>query len=149
MRAKIGKGLLTFMALFTAIAPFLADWNATHIYNPDWPPHAKFHNGQTMAMGLLLGLATLYFLWRRRGAPSTNLLSAGILLAIYWVSQMAAFLFPDTSYIDPQFVGPEGLAAVPPQFILECIALAVIAVGLFLFRPSGTPRTRRSAGAPK
>lgn len=138
MQAKLGRGLLTFVALFTAIAPFIADWNATHIYNPNWPPHAKFHNGQTMAMGVLLGLAALYFLWRRRGAQSTNLLAAVILLVVYWASQMAAFLFPGVSYIDPEFVGPAGMAAVAPQFILECVALAIIAIGSLLLRPSNT-----------
>ncbi len=44
----------------------LADWNATHIYNPLWPPHAKFHNAQTMTIAVLLGVSGLVFLWRRR-----------------------------------------------------------------------------------
>ena len=60
MRAKIGKGLLTIVALITGIVPYVADWNETHIYNPKWPPHAKFHNGQTMVMGSLLGLGTQF-----------------------------------------------------------------------------------------
>jgi hypothetical protein len=143
MRAKIGKGLLTTVGLLTAIAPYLADWNETHIYNPNWPPHAKFHNGQTLAMGSLLGLGTLFFLWRPRGEPSTNLLAAGTLAALYWVSQMAAFLLPDVSYTDPEFVGPEGPAAVPPQVYMECVVLAVVAAGLYLVRPTARRTVRR------
>lgn len=140
MRAKIGKGLLTTVGLFTAIAPYLADWNETHIYNPNWPPHAKFHNGQTLAMGSLLGLGTLFFVWRRSGAPSTNLLSAGIFAALYWVSQMAAFLYPDVSYTDPELVGSDGPATVPPQLYMECVVLTVIALGVYLVRPSTIQR---------
>jgi hypothetical protein len=57
------KLIITFIALFTAISPFLADWNHTHIFNDAWPPHAKFHNAQTMMFGLLLGLSSVITLW--------------------------------------------------------------------------------------
>ncbi|KAF7859745.1 hypothetical protein EAF04_008824 [Stromatinia cepivora] len=60
----LGRILLTLSALSQGISPFIADWNETHIYNPRWPPHAKFHNGQTMSMGILLCLVTLYYTWR-------------------------------------------------------------------------------------
>ncbi|MGV9367501.1 DUF6640 family protein [Amycolatopsis sp. NPDC003731] len=35
------------------------------MFNPAWPPHAKFHNGQTMSLGLTLGATSLWQLWRR------------------------------------------------------------------------------------
>ncbi|KAL1638638.1 hypothetical protein SLS58_008756 [Diplodia intermedia] len=59
-----GQALLTLVGLTTSFGCYLADWNDTHIYHPRWLPHAKFHNGQTMSMGLLLGLATLWYTWR-------------------------------------------------------------------------------------
>jgi hypothetical protein len=62
---KTGKFLISFIAAFTAVAPYLADWNETHIYNPNWLPHAKFHNAQTMVFGTLLGLLSLLALWVR------------------------------------------------------------------------------------
>lgn len=60
--------ILTVIAVLTIVSPFLADWNVTHIHNPLWPPHAKFHNAQTMAMAVLLGLAALFFIWHRSAA---------------------------------------------------------------------------------
>jgi len=60
----LGRVLLTIIAAGNAIGPYIADFNHTHIFNPNWPPHAKFHNGQTMSMGVALGLATFYFTWR-------------------------------------------------------------------------------------
>ncbi|GME37805.1 hypothetical protein B0H19DRAFT_1163957 [Neofusicoccum parvum] len=55
-----GQTLLTLVALITSTGCFLADWNETHIHNPTWPAHAKFHNGQTMSFGALLGACTLW-----------------------------------------------------------------------------------------
>ncbi|ESZ90384.1 hypothetical protein SBOR_9220 [Sclerotinia borealis F-4128] len=60
----LGRILLTLSALAQGITPFIADFNHTHIYNPRWPPHAKFHNGQTLSMGAGLCLITLYYTWR-------------------------------------------------------------------------------------
>lgn len=38
--------LLTVTGIYAAAGPYAFDWNKTHIYNPDWPPHAKFHNAR-------------------------------------------------------------------------------------------------------
>ena len=40
-----GRTILTLVAIVTAVGGYIADWNHTHVYNPRWPPHAKFHNG--------------------------------------------------------------------------------------------------------
>jgi hypothetical protein len=44
----LGKVLITVVALWSTGGSYIFDWNATHIYNPRWPPHAKCHNAQTM-----------------------------------------------------------------------------------------------------
>lgn len=58
----IGKVLISLVAVFTSVFPYLANWNVTHIYNPVSPPHAKLHNAQTMVLGTLLGFITIYCL---------------------------------------------------------------------------------------
>ena len=78
----VGLLLLTAANLFQVIGTYAADWNETHIYNRNWPPHAKFHNAQTMAMAVVLAVASLYFVWRKRGDASTNVLAAAILGAV-------------------------------------------------------------------
>jgi hypothetical protein len=69
-RFGAGKILISLVAAETAAGPYLADWNETHIYNPNWPPHAKFHNGQTMSMGAGLAAMTLWQLWRAHDSPA-------------------------------------------------------------------------------
>jgi hypothetical protein len=47
---SIGQILVALVGVATSTGGYIADWNETHIYNPRWPPHAKFHNGQTLSM---------------------------------------------------------------------------------------------------
>lgn len=42
-RRVIGKSLLTLVLVGGAVTAFLFDWNATHVFNPLWQPHARYH----------------------------------------------------------------------------------------------------------
>lgn len=101
-RWSTGKLLISLVAIFTAVSPYLADWNKTHIYNPLWPPHAKFHNAQTMVLGAFLGLLAIYCLWLRRDlSDKQKLIEATVLASLYWLAQLPAALFPGTALTDP------------------------------------------------
>ena len=100
----VGLLLLTAANLFQVIGTYAADWNETHIYNSNWPPHAKFHNAQTMAMAGVLAVASLYFVWCKRGDASTNVLAAAILGVVYWVTQGLANFYPGVAWTDPEFL---------------------------------------------
>ena len=128
-----GRILLTFLALFTGVSPYLADWNASHIYNPNWPPHAKFHNAQTMAMAALLGSTSLFFIWRRRRGPLANLVPAVVLVSLYWVSQAIAFTFPGVAWTDPDLLRPgQSLTQFPEQLLLDIVVYVLIAAATLL-----------------
>jgi hypothetical protein len=107
----------TLIGLFTCIGPYLADYNETHVFNPNWTPHAKFHNGQTMSMGACLGLATLWYTWLRTPRPKgvggvrewveAERIRRGVVAVLanmYWVTQLSGFLYPGTLGTDPEFV---------------------------------------------
>ncbi len=102
-----GRILLTIVAVVTSVGGYIADWNHTHVYNPRWPPHAKFHNGQTMTSGLLLGGSALYLLYRR--GPSSpagsrdSLHFTTWLLSMNWIAQLSAALYPGSLPVDPEF----------------------------------------------
>lgn len=135
----VGLLLLTAVNLFQVIGTYSADWNETHIYNKNWPPHAKFHNAQTMAMAAVLAVASLYFVWRKRGDASTNVLAAAILGAMYWVTQGLANFYPGVAWTDPEFLKPgQTLNDVGPQMILDPILLGIVFLGWYLARkPAG------------
>jgi hypothetical protein len=101
-RQTIGRLLITLVAVFTAVSPYLADWNVTHIYNPAWTPHAKFHNAQTMVLGAMLGFLSVYCLWFRKGITEKQKLNeATVLASLYWLAQLPATFFPGVALTDP------------------------------------------------
>src|ERR1700753_435751 len=96
----IGKVLITLVALFSAFGSYIFDWNKTHLLNPNWPPHAKFHNAQDMLMGTTTGLLALWLLWLQK-ADYRNKLGLSIILAsLYWITQFGAIFFPGTALTD-------------------------------------------------
>ena len=138
-RWSVGKLLISLVAIFTAVSPYLADWNETHIYNPQWLPHAKFHNAQTMVLGALLGLISLYCLWLRRERSDRQKLNDGAVLAsLYWLAQLPAAFFPGVALSDPGGVKmPVILGVELNQLILNItVIFPLLILGYFLERGS-------------
>ena len=136
MKFKIGKYIITLVALVTMFAAYGAEWNETHIYNPRWTPHAKFHNGQTMAFGTLLGALALYCLWVRRGDEHQNVKLAAVFAVLYWAAQSLAFLFPGVASFDAEFAAsaPPSLFGVPGQLTLDIVIFVLLGVAYLMER---------------
>lgn len=139
-----GRTLLSLVALTTMVGGYIADWNETHVYNPRWPPHAKFHNGQTMSMGAALGLTSFWFLYGPPSSPSApvatqrlSLYTASWIASLYWITQLSALFYPGSLAVDPEF--GEGA----PQVYICAVLLGCIAVGM------GLERKRIAAGEKK
>lgn len=98
-----GRVCLTVTAFVTSVGCYIADWSESHVLNPRWPPHAKFHNGQTMTFGLTLGILTAYYTWRATPQPKDSLRTAAILGSLYHVAAISAIFYPGTLAIDPEF----------------------------------------------
>ncbi|MCJ1310163.1 hypothetical protein MMC25_003824 [Agyrium rufum] len=101
-----GRALLSLSALAQIFGPFIADFSPSHVYNPRWPPHAKFHNGQTMSAGLILGSLSLYYTFRKvnpAAAMADSILTAALTGSVYWVSGLSAILYPGSKGLDPEF----------------------------------------------
>ena len=63
MKQKIAKYIISFCAVFTIVLPSIMDLNSTHMTNPLWAPHARFHwSIQWYSITILNGIA-LYLLW--------------------------------------------------------------------------------------
>lgn len=130
---RTGKGrlVLTTVAALTTVGGFLADWNRTHLFNPDWPPHAKFHDALSIALGSLLGSCGLYFLCRRGKDPQTDVALGALLPSLFWIAQGASFAFPGAEGFEVEF--PERVPRVKGVWVNErfssALMLALIAAG--------------------
>ncbi len=108
------KVVLSITSLYGSVGAFAADWNATHIYNPNWPPHAKFHNAQTMSLGVGLAGVTLAVLWGARSPWSAGRLQVATAVgSLYAATQLSALVYPGTALVGPPTVrkGPQGYIA--------------------------------------
>ncbi|KAK4120326.1 hypothetical protein N657DRAFT_683678 [Parathielavia appendiculata] len=130
----LGRLLLTLDAIALLLGAPIADYNHTHIFNPRWPPHAKFHCAQTITLSVALSLATLYHTWRPSFLPPStppalakqraqDSLGAAVFTGtIYWLAGLASILYPGTEGIDPEF-GPPGFPQAPLFIVFASLAV--------------------------
>jgi len=127
MHSTLAFSLVTVVAGLTSFLAYVFDWNETHVYNPKWPPHAKFHNAQTLLLGSLLGSVSLWLLWYRH-----DLHAAVLTASLYWVAQLGSLTFPGTALIDPEFRERKGSRA-PMQPLLASILIAFLVIAWLVF----------------
>ena len=120
---ETAKWLVVFVAAFNfggLVADALVPATAKqHLWNPNWPPHAKFHNVQTMLMGIIGGSLSLAILFGMRPLTLPLFMIAAALAASYFVAMAVAPTFPGTDWIDPEFAGQTGrpLGLAPQQLV--------------------------------
>lgn len=120
-----GKVILTVSAVCASAGSFAFDWNTTHIYNDQWPPHAKYHNAQTMSVGVALVVLTLRGLWGGGPWSRSRLDAAAGAASIYWATQLSALAFPGVALMDP----PKRVARTGPQAVIASLGLLANLVG--------------------
>ena len=123
----ISRLLYSLVAVLMPVGAHLADYNVTHIFNPRWPPHAKFHTGQTLMMSVLLGVMTLFFAWRRSSDRITSIWAASGFASIYWITQALAIIYPGTAAVDPEYKTPGSYPlGIASQYYIDAVFLVII-----------------------
>ena len=87
--------------------------------------HARFHNGQTMSMGVCLCLGTL---WKTWWDNSDNLLTASVFASLYYITQFSAFYYPGATAYDP----PQAFFINYPHVFVVGPNLAMIGLAYWL-----------------
>jgi hypothetical protein len=89
MMARVGRLLVTAAVLGSGIGHALADLNRTHVFNPRWMPHARFHTASAVATNVGWAAVSLWLL-RRPGTRDEQDLALKI-AALYPILSYAPF----------------------------------------------------------
>jgi len=124
-----GRVLLTLAVGLSAVVSTLVDLlpgKIGHVFNPEWPAHALFHD---IVMFLLLdwmAIVCLWLLWRKSGEPRLGPLVSLLLVLGFWSPfYYATVLFPGAS-----------LAANPAE--MEAVSVVVLGFRLYFNVMIGT-----------
>ena len=133
---RISRLILSGAAIGTIIGTGCADLNATHVFNPVWPPHARFHNAT--GWGSITGtqLLALWLLWRpgqQARDHDTAVSTAALLSAIAWAPFFPALAIPGADVEDEPGHLPR-IAGVPLNLVPAALIPASCALAYLLHR---------------
>ncbi len=137
----ISRLLLSVVLVSSAVVSVAVDWNASHIFNPDWHPHAKFHD--VVMLWLLSGMSimALWLLWRRSTEPAIAYTVAMLVPVIFWLPFFfTTVLVPGTSLkADPKESFPvvAGIS-IYPNVVIAAISVILALIGYGLYRASNS-----------
>lgn len=136
---RVGRIILMSAAAFTAVGGFLADWNKTHLFNPRWTPHAKFHDAMTIMLGALLGSSGWYLLQKKGNINQTQLLGGAVLPSFFWIAMATSFAFPGAKGLEAEFPDKiKKIGGIPlNEGLLSTIMLSALAFGYSIARKKG------------
>jgi hypothetical protein len=133
---RVSRLILSGAAIGTIIGTGRADLNATHVFNPAWPPHARFHNAT--GWGTVAGsqLLALWLLWRP-GQKATDddmaVATAALLPAIAWLPFFPALAITGADVEDEPGHLPR-VAGVPLNLIPAALIPSSCALAFLLHR---------------
>lgn len=141
--SRISRAVVGSLLASIGVGPFLVDYvheptARQHLRNPDWSPHARFHDAQYVVMSPLISVVGLRILLRRDGDARTQLRDAAALASVAWLGMWGALLFPGTAATDPEFAAEPSekkVMGLPPQLFLSVIALGGLAATVAVDAP--------------
>lgn len=133
-----GRRLIAASAVASATLPWLADWNRSHTFGPEYGPHARWHGTSEVLSATLDGLVALWLLrngqhddpWSDRAATA-----AALLPIARWAPFNVTLLLPGTSPYDEHRI-PQRVLGMPAALLSQDVIAATAAAGLLLRRLS-------------
>jgi len=125
------KYTFTVIYVFTIIITSVMDVNETHMTNPLWPPHARFHWAVQYFSAIMVSLLGLYGIWTKYKDKGGHLsiLCIGIGPLLSWGMFIPAFFMPGASTAPDGINVPENLpdifTIIHPNFLIACLITLV------------------------
>jgi hypothetical protein len=138
---KISRILLSVVLVSSAAVSVAVDWNESHLFNPEWHPHAKFHDAVMLWLLCGCSIMALRLLWRRTTEPAIAYAVATLVPIIFWSPFFfVTLIIPGTSLqADLQEAVPKiaGIS-VYPNVAVATVSIILAAIGYGLYRFSGS-----------
>jgi hypothetical protein len=128
-----GRALLTAADVGTIIGPLAADWNDSHLFNPRWPSHARFHGIVALGTATALSAYGVWRLWAPSRDQGTGRDMAAAVPLAYWGSFFPAALVKGSGVEDPPHLLPR-VAGLPLNMAVATTISAVTLGGWLLDR---------------
>src|SRR3954453_17336405 len=100
-RATLGRLLISAVALETGLGSFIADFSSTHVFNPHWNPHSRFHAAVGVFVSAGLMVLSLVCVWRKTGDAGFHLTMSAWLAALFMGSFIPAGALPAAGFEEP------------------------------------------------
>jgi len=140
-RRKLGKSILSFVLVVGAVVATAVDWNTTHLFNPTWHPHARFHDALFLLLLDGMSLVVLWLLWRQSNEPGLGLKVAAMFSAAAWTPFFyIEALIPGTSLLAANDVPvlKVGGMTFPPNLIVAAVLFLLTVIAYWLARDAGS-----------
>ncbi|MCE7010953.1 hypothetical protein LWC34_50345 [Kibdelosporangium philippinense] len=123
---RAGKIILTVTLVATMLGPTVIDFNESHVFNPAWPPHARFHTVELLAVGIGMALVGLWLLWRR-----SFFQVAAAVPVVVWGAFFVPLFVPGTSY--EEYPGESArLAGIPMNLFMAVVFIVLTLAGYWM-----------------
>jgi hypothetical protein len=128
------RAFMTLLWISVAVGPIAADFNATHLFNPGWSPHARFHMMTVFSSAVALALFGLYLCWGPTASRHYSLKISALLGFLYTLSLLIATIgmpFYGGSLYWRDFSPRPPVISDPNLVVFLCVT-AIFAILLFM-----------------
>ena len=133
---RISRLVLSGAAVGTIVGTGRADLNDTHVFNPEWPPHARFHGAAAWGTVTAAQALGLWLIWRPAASAAEQELAvrtATMLTAVAWLPFFPAEATPGTAVEDHPGHLPRPIG-IPVNLFQAGVVPAIAALGYLLHR---------------
>ncbi|HEY9844560.1 MAG TPA: hypothetical protein V6D03_00010 [Candidatus Caenarcaniphilales bacterium] len=138
------KNLLIFCNIATIVIVAIADaLNKTHLFNPSWPGHARFHIGMQFTTLLLMTAVSLFVLLRKRVISQGELAVGALAPATFWPGLFVAYIIPGTDIYATEELRQLG---IPINLVLAAVFLLLTLLSWYKAAQKTSRTVQRGTG---
>ena len=124
LKKNFPKIRITLATIFYGTMPVIADLSHSHLLNPSWMPHAKFHLAWLLSTNSLLALFSLYLMWAEDRTIYAGFIGI-IVMGGFWIAAFTRNLYGGL-FADPNLDVSNILGLHPNVFAFIFVSLFLV-----------------------